>query len=51
MKFNDVKICVVGGGNWGKNHLNTLDKIGNLGGLVDENQIKNCRKNSLSQDL
>tara|TARA_A200000113_G_C8871391_1_gene356823 strand:+ start:3933 stop:4886 length:954 start_codon:yes stop_codon:yes gene_type:complete len=38
MKFNDVKICVVGGGNWGKNHLNTLDKIGNLGGLVDENQ-------------
>ena len=38
MKFNYVKICVVGGGNWGKNHLNTLDKIGNLGGLVDENQ-------------
>ena len=25
-------------GQLGKNHLNTLDKIGNLGGLVDENQ-------------
>ena len=39
-------------GNWGKNPSNT-DKIGNLGGLVDENQAltKFHKKISLSQDL
>ena len=36
MKLKDIKICVVGGGHWGKNHLSTLDKIGNLGGLVEK---------------
>jgi len=33
----DKKICVIGAGRWGKNHLSTLDKIGALGGLVEEN--------------
>jgi len=32
------KICLVGGGNWGKNHLKTLNELGALGGLVDTNK-------------
>jgi len=33
----DKKICVIGAGRWGKNHLSTLDKMGVLGGLVEAN--------------
>ena len=29
------KICVVGAGPWGLNHIRTLHKIGSLGGVVD----------------
>ena len=29
------KICVVGAGYWGKNHIKTLNKLGVLGGVVD----------------
>ncbi len=32
------KICVVGAGYWGKNHIKTLDKIGALGSIVDLNE-------------
>jgi len=34
------KICVVGAGRWGINHIRTLDKLGALGGIVevDENR-------------
>ena len=31
------KICVVGGGRWGKNHIRTLFQIGKLGGIVESN--------------
>lgn len=31
------KICVMGGGSWGKNHVKTLYKMGNLGGIVENN--------------
>ncbi len=50
MKSNK-KICVIGGGNWGKNHIATLDKLGFLGGIVDsskalitsyQNSYSNC---------
>jgi len=36
----DRKICVVGAGRWGMNHIRTLDKLGALGGIVevDENR-------------
>ena len=34
MKNN--KICVVGAGPWGLNHIRTLQKIGSLGGVVDQ---------------
>jgi len=33
-----LKIAVVGGGNWGKNHLKTLNFIGVLSGLIDSNE-------------
>ena len=29
------RICVIGGGYWGKNHINTLYKMGHLGAVVD----------------
>ena len=29
------KVCVVGAGNWGMNHIRTLHEIGALGGVVD----------------
>ena len=29
---------MVGGGNWGKNHINTLNKLGNLSGIVDSSK-------------
>ena len=32
------KICVVGAGNWGKNHINTLSELGYLRGVVDSNK-------------
>ena len=32
------KICVVGGGRWGKNHIRTLNDMGNFGGIVETNQ-------------
>ena len=31
------KICVVGAGRWGKNHIKTLDEIGCLAGIVEAN--------------
>ena len=32
------KICVVGAGRWGKNHINDLFDLGYLGGVVDTNK-------------
>ena len=40
------KICVVGGGRWGQNHIRTLSEMGNLSGIVEAN--KN-RLNELTQ--
>ena len=33
------KICVVGAGRWGLNHVKTLDEINALGGIVDKNLL------------
>ncbi len=33
----DKKVCVVGAGNWGKNHIRTLNELGVLSGIVDAN--------------
>lgn len=34
----DKKICVIGGGRWGQNHIRTLFQMGNLLGIVETNQ-------------
>ena len=34
------KICVVGGGKWGQNHIKTLFQLGNLGGIVEANPTR-----------
>lgn len=31
------KICVIGGGRWGENHIRTLFQMGNLAGIVETN--------------
>ena len=31
------KICVIGGGRWGENHIRTLHEMGDLGAVVDMN--------------
>ena len=40
------KVCVVGGGEWGRNHIKTLDKLGVLGAVVekDESLLRNFKK-------
>ena len=43
--MNFKKICVVGAGYWGKNHLRTLSELNVLFGVVEKN------KNSLNQIL
>jgi predicted dehydrogenase len=35
-----IKICVIGAGNWGMNHIKTLDSLGNLFGVVDNDLNK-----------
>ncbi len=32
------KICVIGAGYWGANHIKTLDQLGALGGIVDSDK-------------
>ena len=32
------KICVIGGGRWGQNHIRTLFQMGNLAGIVEANR-------------
>ena len=33
----DKRICVVGAGRWGKNHIKTLHGLGCLAGIVEAN--------------
>jgi len=39
-KRMDKKICVIGGGRWGENHIRTLYEMGNLGAVVDMNEAR-----------
>ena len=32
------KVCVIGAGHWGKNHIKTLANLDALGGIVDLDQ-------------
>jgi len=36
--MKNLKICVVGAGRWGLNHIKTLDNLNSLGGVVDKNK-------------
>ena len=37
--MKNYKICVVGAGRWGLNHIKTLEKLHFLGGVVDSNNL------------
>ena len=39
-KINNKRICVVGAGYWGKNHINTLSQLNCLSGVVDKDNDK-----------
>ena len=44
------RICVVGGGYWGKNHINSLHKLGALKGIVEPNrQLLNYYTNKFQE--
>lgn len=36
----EKKICVIGGGYWGENHIKTLYEMGNLGGIVETDKSR-----------
>lgn len=36
--MSKIRICVVGAGNWGKNHINTLNQLNCLAGVVDKDE-------------
>ncbi len=38
--MNNKKLCVVGAGNWGKNHINTLNQLNCLAGVVDKDDTQ-----------
>lgn len=34
------KLCVIGGGYWGANHVKTLFELGNLGAIVETEEVR-----------
>ena len=40
MKTESSRVCVVGAGNWGENHIRVLNEFGVLSGIVDEDESK-----------
>ena len=38
--YRQNDICVIGAGKWGKNHIKTLDSLGALSGVVDNDEVK-----------
>ena len=43
------RICVVGGGYWGKNNINSLHKLGALKGIVEPNRQLNYYTNKFQE--
>ena len=37
------RICVIGAGKWGKNNIRTLDGLGALAGIVEEDQTHQAK--------
>jgi UDP-2-acetamido-3-amino-2,3-dideoxy-glucuronate N-acetyltransferase len=50
IKSKKNKICVIGAGGWGKNHINTLNRLGNLYGIVDKDKNILNNYNNLNED-
>ena len=40
MTKGSYKVCVVGAGNWGENHIRVLDELGVLSGIVDKDESR-----------
>ena len=53
MSNSNIKICVVGAGYWGKNHIRSLSELNSLGAVVesDKNQIVEIKKNYPNIDI
>ena len=47
----DKKVCVVGAGRWGKNHIKTLMGLGALGGVVESDAKTRAELQSVYPDL
>jgi len=37
--MKNYNVCVVGAGNWGRNHIRTLDSLKSLGGIVEKDKL------------
>ncbi len=44
------KICVIGGGSWGKNHIRTLNDLGSLSAVVDNSEAVISKLNNIYPD-
>ena len=44
------KICVIGGGSWGKNHIRTLNDLGSLSAVVDSSETVISELNNIYSD-
>ena len=45
------KICVIGAGNWGFNHIKTLFHLNSLGAVVEINQENKDRVRNLCSEI
>ena len=50
-KNENAQICVIGAGGWGKNHINTLNRLGHLYGIVDKDKSALKLFNNLNENL
>ena len=41
--MSNKRICVIGAGNWGKNHIRTLNGLGALAGIVEVDQAHKAK--------
>ena len=41
--INNHNICVVGAGNWGRNHIRTLHQLNSLGAVVEKFEINQLK--------
>ena len=49
--MDHIKICVIGAGGWGKNHIRTLSELGALGGIVEADSHQRNKMIELYPDV